>query len=38
LTPSQTTTTSSAETSTTVKGFSIYESITNNVLIQYPSV
>jgi len=34
---SQTTTTSSAETSTTVKGFSIYENITYNISIQYPS-
>jgi hypothetical protein len=34
---SQTTTTSSAETSTTVKGFSIYENITHNISIQYPS-
>ena len=33
---SQTTTTSSV-TSTTVKGFSIYENITHNVSIQYPS-
>ena len=34
---SQTTTTSSSVTSTTVKGFSIYENITHNVSIQYPS-
>ena len=34
---SQTTTTSSAATSTPVKGFSIYENITHKVAIQYPS-
>lgn len=34
---SQTTTTSSSVTSTTVMGFSIYENITHNVSIQYPS-
>ena len=34
---SQTTTTSCAATSTPVKGFSIYENITHNVSIQYPS-
>jgi hypothetical protein len=37
LTPSQTTTTSSAATSTTVKGFSIHKNITHKVAIQYPS-
>ena len=37
LTPSQTTTTSSAATSTTMKGFSIHKNITHNVAIQYPS-
>jgi hypothetical protein len=34
---SRMTTTSSAVTSTTVKGFSIYENITHNISIQYPS-
>ncbi len=37
LTPSQTTTTSSAATSTTMKGFSIHKNITHNVAMQYPS-
>ncbi len=37
LTTSLTTTTSSAIASTTVKGFSIYENITHNISIQYPS-
>ena len=37
LTPSQTTTTSSAATSTTVKGFSMHKNITHKVAIQYPS-
>jgi hypothetical protein len=37
LTQSQRTTISSAVTSTTVKGFSIYENITHNISIQYPS-
>src|SRR5712691_5844508 len=36
LTPSRMTTTSSAVTSTTVEGFSIYENINHNVSIQYP--
>jgi len=35
--PSQMTATPSAITSTTMKGFSIYENITHNVSIQYPS-
>src|SRR2546430_16601934 len=34
---SQTTATSSAVTSTTLKGFSVYENITHKVAIQYPS-
>jgi len=38
LSQSQTTTTSSAVVSTTVKGFSIYENITHNVLLQNRSV
>ncbi len=37
LTPSQTTTSSSAATSTTMKGFSIHKNITHKVAIQYPS-
>src|SRR5437867_2839289 len=35
--PSQMTATSSVITSTTMKGFSIYDNITHNVSIQYPS-
>jgi hypothetical protein len=37
LTPSEMTTTSSAVTSTKVKGFSIYENITHRASIEYPS-
>lgn len=37
LTPSETTTTSSAVTSNKVEGFSIYENIAHKASIQYPS-